>query len=116
LAVVHVRRAHSPEGDAIGRARARLGQTTLALSAVLFSGYLIFVQLVVIDAICQWGVVTDVLLTAIAALTLLRLRYSVAAPPAPAARAGHQVERRATRSRAAKRKPKPKPKRRSRTR
>jgi uncharacterized membrane protein len=92
---------------------ARLGQATLALSAVLFSGYLMFVQLFVIDAICQWCVVTDILTTAIAALALLRLRYSVATPPAPAARARHGVERHSTRGRAAKRKRKPK--RRSRT-
>jgi uncharacterized membrane protein len=92
---------------------ARLGHATLALSAGLFSGYLMFVQLFVIDAICQWCVVTDVLTTAIAALALLRLRYSVAAPPAPAARARHRIEARSSRGRAAKRKRKPK--RRSRT-
>ena len=52
---------------------ARLTQATLGLAAFLFATYLLAVQLVVLDAICQWCVVTDVLTTAIAALALVRL-------------------------------------------
>jgi uncharacterized membrane protein len=36
---------------------ARLAQATLALGAFLFSAYLLYVQLGVIDAICQWCLV-----------------------------------------------------------
>ncbi len=56
--------------------RARQLQATLALSAFLFSGYLLYIQLGVIDAICQWCLASDVLVTAIAALALVRLRLS----------------------------------------
>ena len=52
---------------------ARLVNATVALAAFLFAAYLLTVQLVVIDAICQWCVATDVLTTALAALALLRL-------------------------------------------
>ena len=52
---------------------ARLVNATVALAAFLFAAYLLAVQLVVIDAICQWCVATDVLTTAIAALALVRL-------------------------------------------
>jgi uncharacterized membrane protein len=47
----------------------------LALAAFLFSAYLLYIQLVVIDAICQWCVATDVFTSVIAALALLRLRH-----------------------------------------
>jgi uncharacterized membrane protein len=53
---------------------ARLGQATLALTAFFFSAYLLYIQLVVIDAVCQWCLATDALTTAIVALALLRLR------------------------------------------
>ena len=46
---------------------ARLSQATLALTALVFSAYLLYIQLAVIDAICQWCLATDVLTTAIAA-------------------------------------------------
>jgi uncharacterized membrane protein len=55
---------------------ARLGQATLALAALLFSAYLLYVQLALIEAVCQWCVATDVLVTASAALALLRLRVA----------------------------------------
>jgi uncharacterized membrane protein len=54
---------------------ARLSQATLALAAFLFSAYLLYIQLVVLDAICQWCVATDVFTSVIAALALLRLRH-----------------------------------------
>ena len=61
---------------------ARLGQATLALAAFFFSAYLLYIQIGVIEAICQWCLATDVLMTAIAALALLRLRIGEApAPP-----------------------------------
>ena len=69
--------------SALGRGEwARLGQATLALAALTFSGYLLFVQLAVIDALCQWCLATDVLTTGLAALALLRLRIVAPAPPA----------------------------------
>lgn len=75
---------------------ARLSQATLALSAVVFSAYLLYVQLVVIDAICQWCLATDVLTAALAALALLRLRFGVAPAPetAPARRRTQRGQRR----------------------
>jgi uncharacterized membrane protein len=53
---------------------ARLSQVTLALTAFAFGIYLLYIQLVVIDAICEWCLATDVLTTVIVALALLRLR------------------------------------------
>jgi uncharacterized membrane protein len=53
---------------------ARLGQATLALSALLFSGYLLVIQFAAIGAVCHWCLATDVVTTAIAAIALLRLR------------------------------------------
>jgi uncharacterized membrane protein len=53
---------------------ARLAQATLALAALLFGAYLLYVQLVLIDAVCEWCLAADVLTTGIAALALLRLR------------------------------------------
>ena len=57
---------------------ARLSQATLALTALAFSAYLLYIQLAVIDAICQWCLVTDVLTIAIAVLGMLRLRTAPA--------------------------------------
>ncbi len=54
---------------------ARLSQATLALTAFAFSAYLLYIQLAVIDAICQWCLVADVLTTALVALALVRLRF-----------------------------------------
>jgi uncharacterized membrane protein len=65
---------------AAGAARgdlARLGQATLALSACLFSAYLLVIQLAVIGAICQWCLVTDVITTALVLVALLRLQMAV---------------------------------------
>jgi uncharacterized membrane protein len=53
---------------------ARLAQAALALAAVIFSTYLVFVQLRLIGALCEWCIASDVLTTAIAAGALLRLR------------------------------------------
>ena len=54
---------------------ARLAAAAVALGAVIFSAYLLVVQLFVIDAICIWCVVNDVVIApALAVLTALRLR------------------------------------------
>lgn len=85
---------------------ARLSQATLALSAFLFSAYLLYIQLVVIGATCQWCLATDVLTTAIVALALLRLRLGAAPAPAAAAPTRPYPKRRPNGSRGANRKPK----------
>jgi uncharacterized membrane protein len=48
----------------------------VGLGAMLFSSYLLVIQLAVIDAICEWCLASDVLVTALAALALLRVRGS----------------------------------------
>ena len=54
---------------------ARLGAATLALVGLLFSIYLLVLQLFVIEAVCIWCLVNDVLIApALALLTALRLR------------------------------------------
>ena len=54
---------------------ARLGAATLAFVGLLFSGYLLVVQLFVIDAVCVWCLANDVVVApALALLTALRLR------------------------------------------
>ena len=62
---------------------ARLTQATLALTGLLFGAYLLYVQLAVIGALCQWCLATDLITTAITALALLRLRFD-ATPTASA--------------------------------
>jgi uncharacterized membrane protein len=57
---------------------ARLSHATLALAAFLFGAYLLYVQLVLIGATCEWCLATDLLTTGIAALALLRLRSRLA--------------------------------------
>jgi uncharacterized membrane protein len=54
---------------------ARLTAATLALVGLLFSAYLLVLQLFVIDAVCIWCLANDVAIApALAALTALRLR------------------------------------------
>jgi uncharacterized membrane protein len=54
---------------------ARLLAAALALVGAIFSGYLLIVQLFVIDAICAWCLVNDVVVApGLAVLTALRLR------------------------------------------
>ena len=54
---------------------ARLGAAALAFVGVLFGLYLLAVQLFVIDAVCAWCVVNDIVIApALAVLTALRLR------------------------------------------
>jgi len=64
-----------------GPTSAALG-VTLAVIGVAFSAYLLYAQLVLIDAICQWCVANDVVITLVALACLWRFRrenaYSVA--------------------------------------
>ncbi|MGH3136416.1 MAG: vitamin K epoxide reductase family protein [Gaiellaceae bacterium] len=56
---------------------ARLAGATIALIGLVFSAYLLVVQLFVIDALCTWCLANDVLIApALAVLTALRLRSS----------------------------------------
>ena len=51
----------------------RVAGAALALSGFGFSAYLTYRELFTIDAICQWCVASAVLMTALAALTTIRL-------------------------------------------
>lgn len=54
---------------------ARLSAATLAIVGFLFGGYLVVVQLFVIDAVCVWCMANDLVIApALAVLTLFRLR------------------------------------------
>jgi len=77
---------------------ARLTQATLAISALLFSAYLIYTQIVLIGAICEWCLAGDVLISALAALAILRLRLTPL-PPAIPSRAPQHPKRRPNGSR-----------------
>jgi uncharacterized membrane protein len=56
-------------------ANARLGAATLALVGLVFSLYLLALQLFVIDAVCAWCLANDVVIAPLlAVLTALRLR------------------------------------------
>lgn len=57
-------------GDVLGRA-AGVGLTTCGLA---FAVYLLLVQLLVIDAVCEWCVANDVLLAVLAGLAVWRAR------------------------------------------
>lgn len=59
---------------------ARLAGAVLALGGLLFSGYLVVVQIVAIGAFCQWCLASDLVMLLLAAATVARLR---AAQPAP---------------------------------
>jgi uncharacterized membrane protein len=56
---------------------ARLGQALVALTAFGFSTYLLFVQILVIGALCDWCLASDVVTTAVVGLALLRLSPAV---------------------------------------
>jgi uncharacterized membrane protein len=59
--------------------RARLAAAALAVSGFGFSAYLTYLELFVIDAICQWCVASAVLLTLLCVLTVWR--FLVAGDP-----------------------------------
>ena len=60
---------------ASGPAAAALG-VCVAIVGVAFSAWLLYAQLVLIDAICQWCVANDVIVTLIAIASLVRLRVA----------------------------------------
>ena len=53
--------------------RARLAAAALAVTGFGFSAYLTYLELFVIDAICQWCVASAVLLTLLSVITVWRL-------------------------------------------
>lgn len=61
-----------------GEAAAATG-AALALGATAFSAYLLYAQLVLIDAICQWCVASEAIVVLLLGATLLRLRATVRA-------------------------------------
>ena len=65
----------------------RLAGMYLAFTGAGFSFYLTWVELVQIDAICQWCVVSAALMASLAVVALLRRDGSAAASPGPASRA-----------------------------
>ena len=56
---------------------ARLGQFLLATIGVAFSGYLTYIEIVVLRAICPWCVLSAVLITLIAVLSGWQLHAAV---------------------------------------
>jgi uncharacterized membrane protein len=54
-----------------------VGAAGLALVAVLFAGYLVYVQLVVLDAVCMWCVASDALTAVVAPAAWLRVRHAL---------------------------------------
>lgn len=53
---------------------ARAAGVSVALAGVGFAAYLLYVQLAVINAVCEWCLASDGVVTVLAVLTLLRLR------------------------------------------
>jgi uncharacterized membrane protein len=53
---------------------ARAAGAAFAVAGAVFAAYLIYVQVVVIDAICQWCVASDVLTGLLAVACVLRVR------------------------------------------
>ena len=60
---------------------ARAAGAAVAVAAFAFSAYLLYLQLAVIGAVCDWCVVNDAIVTALVPLAVLRLRPSLV--PAP---------------------------------
>lgn len=58
----------------------RIGGFFLALVGFAFSAYLTYLELFVIDAICQWCVASAVLMTVVLVLASLRLRTGWVSP------------------------------------
>jgi len=57
---------------------ARLAAAGLALAGMAFSAYLVYLQVAVIEAICQWCIASDLLMTALAVAAVGRV---LTAPP-----------------------------------
>jgi uncharacterized membrane protein len=56
-----------------GRTAAAAG-AAIAVSGTLFAAWLLYAQLVLIDAVCQWCLASDIVMALAAAAALLRLR------------------------------------------
>jgi uncharacterized membrane protein len=54
------------------------GAAALALASVVFAFYLVYVQAVVLDAICTWCIASDALSAVVAVAAWLRLRHILA--------------------------------------
>jgi uncharacterized membrane protein len=52
---------------------ARVAAAALALAATAFSAYLLVVQLAVIDAVCDWCLASDVIVSVVAVVAVARL-------------------------------------------
>jgi uncharacterized membrane protein len=52
---------------------ARAAGAAIAVSGLAFSLYLVYVQVAIIEAICQWCIASDVVMAALAVTTALRL-------------------------------------------
>jgi uncharacterized membrane protein len=66
-----------------GHELARAAGAAIALGGLAFSVYLVYVQIALIDAVCQWCIASDVVMGALAAATVLRLANIVPARPRP---------------------------------
>lgn len=60
---------------------ARAAGAAVALAAFAFSAYLLYAQLAVIGAVCDWCLVSDAILAALVPFTFLRLLLSGPAAP-----------------------------------
>lgn len=61
-------------------ARGSCSGAALALTAVVFSGYLLVVQVAVIDALCAWCVANDAIAVVVSSAALLRVRENLRPP------------------------------------
>lgn len=62
------------------RENARLLHAALALSAVIFSIYLLYVQVELIGALCAWCLASDGIMSGLAILALLRMSVAQTSP------------------------------------
>jgi uncharacterized membrane protein len=62
---------------------ARAAGAALALAAFVFSGYLLYLQLAVIGAVCDWCVVNDAIITVLVPFAVLRLVWGGTATARP---------------------------------
>ena len=68
---------------AFGRSEpVRVAGATVACAGVLFAAWLLYAQIALIDAICQWCVASDVVISLLAVVTVLR---AIERDPAPQA-------------------------------
>jgi uncharacterized membrane protein len=65
----------------VGGDRGRGAQLLIALTGVVLGAYLLYVQLHVIGAVCEWCVASDAVMGTVAGLALLRLRVAAAETP-----------------------------------